>query len=91
MPCARGELRLNAELFPHEYFFLREHLPLMLREKDIHLVGEFVEALRAFGHTDKCELMREGMEFLMATQVCSPYVRAFVTTQPLTALVRAGG
>jgi hypothetical protein len=30
-------------MLPHEYYFVREHMAVQLKYKDVHLVGEFVE------------------------------------------------
>ena len=53
---------------PHEYLFLREHLPLLLQKQDVHLVGEFVECLRIFGVAENASLILEGMHFLLEEQ-----------------------
>lgn len=63
-----GELRLDPALLPHEYYFIREHLPVHIKSRDVHLVGEFVECLRAFGASDTDALVQAGMEFLMVEQ-----------------------
>jgi hypothetical protein len=63
-----GELRLEPELFPHEYFFLRNNMVVHIANKDIHLVGEFVEVLRSFGDSDEDPLIQQGMEFLLSKQ-----------------------
>eukprot|EP00937_MAST-01D_sp_MAST-1D-sp2_P002838 g2838.t1 len=63
-----GELRLEPELLPHEYYFVREHLAVCLSRADVHLVGEFVEVLRAFGADDADPLVRQGTAFLLAAQ-----------------------
>ena len=38
-----GELRIPALLLPHEYFFLREHLPVHLANRDVYLVGRSLD------------------------------------------------
>ncbi len=38
-----GELRIPALLLPHEYFFLREHLPVHLARRDVALVGRSMD------------------------------------------------
>ena len=43
-----------------EYCFLREHLPTHIAAGDVHLVGEFVECLRAFGARDADPLVQVG-------------------------------
>lgn len=63
-----GELRLMPALFPHEYFFLRAHLPVHIFVRDVHLIAEFVESLRCFGCTDDDPLIRQGMRALLDSQ-----------------------
>ena len=63
-----GALRLDKELLPHEYFFLREHMVSQIRVKNVHLVGEFVEALRIFGCDDDDDIVKQGINFLLKEQ-----------------------
>jgi hypothetical protein len=63
-----GELQLDPELLPHEYYFVREHMAVQIKHRDVHLVGEFVECLRAFGAADTDPLVQKGMTFLMSSQ-----------------------
>eukprot|EP00935_MAST-01C_sp_MAST-1C-sp1_P002034 g2034.t1 len=63
-----GELQLDPQLLPHEYYFIREHMAVQIKHGDVHLVGEFVECLRAFGATDTDSLVQKGMAFLMSCQ-----------------------
>ncbi|KAJ8601448.1 hypothetical protein CTAYLR_005948 [Chrysophaeum taylorii] len=63
-----GELALEPELLPHEYSFVREHLSVAIRQRDVHLVGEYVECLRCFGATDADPLVQLGIAFLLGTQ-----------------------
>ena len=63
-----GELALEPELLPHEHLFIRENLGVAVRERDAHLVGEYVECLRAFGSDDSDPLIQLGMTFLLRAQ-----------------------
>ena len=63
-----GELRLSPSHFPHEYFFLRSHLPVHIYLRDVHLIAEFVESLRCFGCSDDDPLIRQGMRVLLDKQ-----------------------
>ena len=63
-----GALRLDKELLPHEYYFLREHMVSQIRVKNVHLVGEFVEALRIFGCDDDDDIVKQGINFLLKEQ-----------------------
>lgn len=38
-----GELRIPALLLPHEYFFLREHLPVHLARRNVALVARSLD------------------------------------------------
>lgn len=48
-----GELRIPALLLPHEYFFLREHLPVHLANRDVYLVGRSLD-VRARAWARQC-------------------------------------
>ena len=63
-----GELMLDPMLLPHEYYFIRENMPIMITQGDSHLVGEFVECLRAFGCPDSDPVVRKGMDCLLNSQ-----------------------
>ena len=63
-----GELSLDPDLMPHEYYFARNHLSTQISKRDVHLVGEFIEVLRAFSVTDSDPLIQAGLKFLMSTQ-----------------------
>eukprot|EP01041_Mallomonas_annulata_P006834 gene6834-13842_t len=63
-----GELSLDPAMFPHEYFFLRSNLEIHLQQRDIHLIAEFVETLRAFGCSDNDILIQRGMRALLSMQ-----------------------
>ncbi|CAM9209539.1 unnamed protein product, partial [Discosporangium mesarthrocarpum] len=63
-----GELRLDPELFPHEFLFMREHLAVQIKQRDMHLVGAFVSCLRCFGAPDSDTLIQAGISFLLEAQ-----------------------
>ncbi len=63
-----GELRIPALLLPHEYFFLREHMPVHLLQRDVVLVGRSMDALRVLGSHDENPVIRAGMSFLLGAQ-----------------------
>ncbi|KAG5189950.1 hypothetical protein JKP88DRAFT_300284 [Tribonema minus] len=63
-----GELRLEPELLPHEYLFVREHLAVQITQRDVHLVGQFIEVLRVFGAADSDPLIQAGITFLLQAQ-----------------------
>jgi len=63
-----GELSLESHLLPHEYLFIREHLPIAVRQNDVHLVGEYLECLRVFAVSDADPLVKLGIAFLLNTQ-----------------------
>jgi hypothetical protein len=63
-----GELRMPALLVPHEYFFLREHVPVHLLNRDVLLLARSVDALRVLGSHDENPIIRASMSFLMGVQ-----------------------
>ena len=63
-----GELALDKNMFPHEYFFIVRNLPIHLHTGDIHLVSEFLECLRIFGTKDSNDKIQEGISFLLDSQ-----------------------
>ena len=63
-----GELQLPPALYTHELLFIRYYFLLFVRQKDTHLLSEFIECLRAFGCDDKDELIRLGMRCLLSLQ-----------------------
>jgi hypothetical protein len=63
-----GELTLDKNAFPHEYFFIIRNLPIHMHTGDIHLISEFIECLRIFGAPDSNERIKEGINFLLENQ-----------------------
>ena len=63
-----GELSLDQNMFPHEYFFIIRNLPVHMYTGDIHLVSEFLECLRIFGTPDSSELIQKGITLLLENQ-----------------------
>ncbi|KAH8095884.1 amino acid transmembrane transporter [Aureococcus anophagefferens] len=63
-----GELALEPDLLPHEHAFIKEHIGIAIRERDVHLVGEYVECLRCFGATDADASVQLGITFLLNAQ-----------------------
>ena len=63
-----GELSLEPRLLPHEYYFLKENFLVAIRQRDVHLVGEYVECLRVFGSNDADAHVKLGIAFLLSTQ-----------------------
>lgn len=60
--------RLDPQLLPQEYEFLRAGLPKALAVRDADMLGEIMDSLRSFGLDDSDPLIRQGMEFLLARQ-----------------------
>lgn len=63
-----GELQLSPSLYAHEYYFIRYTFMLFIRNKDMHLLPEFIECLRAFGCDDKDELIKLGLRTILSMQ-----------------------
>ena len=63
-----GELSLDQNMFPHEYFFIIRNLPIHMYTGDIHLVSEFLECLRIFGTPDSSDLIQKGITLLLENQ-----------------------
>lgn len=60
--------RLDARLLPQEFKFLRDNMAEAIRQRDADMLGEFMDTLRAFGLKTGDELMRQGMDYLLAHQ-----------------------
>jgi hypothetical protein len=60
--------KLDPQLLPHEFKFLRDNMTVAIRQKDADMLGEFMDTLRAFGLKTEDRLMREGMEYLLGHQ-----------------------
>jgi hypothetical protein len=60
--------RLRPEWLAAEFEFLKSHLPLVIAANDPETMGEFVDCLRIFGLTFDDPLVRQGVDFIMATQ-----------------------
>mmetsp|Transcript_8633 Transcript_8633/g.27155 ORF Transcript_8633/g.27155 Transcript_8633/m.27155 type:complete len:353 (+) Transcript_8633:478-1536(+) len=64
-----GELQLPRDLLVHEYLFLRQYLGLHIRRKDVHLIGEFVDALRSLGDSENDPMIQQALGVLMSKQL----------------------
>ena len=63
------ESKLHPRDAPRIYQYTRTNLPIAIDINDIELVGEFVDVLRAFGHTEHNDpLVRRGTEYLLDTR-----------------------
>lgn len=60
--------RLDPRLLPQEFKFLRDNMAEAIRQRDADMLGEFMDTLRAFGLKTADDLMRQGMEYLLAHQ-----------------------
>jgi hypothetical protein len=60
--------KLNPKWLPQEFAFLKENMPVAVRQSDADMLGEFMDTLRAFGLSTADPLMRSGMEYLLAHQ-----------------------
>lgn len=63
-----GRYLLDPAWLPHEYYFLASHLEHALATNDPDVVGEFLDSLRAFGHTAEDQAIRYAMNYLIETQ-----------------------
>jgi hypothetical protein len=63
-----GRYLLSPHWLPWEYQFLRAFLEMAMAMRDPDLVGEFLDALRAFGVDDGDAQVRRGYEYLLDTQ-----------------------
>jgi hypothetical protein len=59
---------LSPRWLPAEFAFLKSNLAEAIAMEDPEMVGEFVDALRAFGLTENAPLIRTGMEYLLSRQ-----------------------
>jgi squalene-hopene cyclase-like protein len=60
--------KLSPRWLPDEYEFLRANLVEAIAMEDPETMGEFLDALKAFGLSENHPLIRKGMNYLLATQ-----------------------
>lgn len=60
--------RLSPRWLPDEFDFLRDNLDEAISLDDPEMMGEFLDALRAFGLEDDHPLLRRGMDYLLSCQ-----------------------
>ncbi|HEX3559883.1 MAG TPA: hypothetical protein VHU19_11815 [Pyrinomonadaceae bacterium] len=60
--------RLNPQLLPREYAFLRAGLPEAINVRDADMLGEIMDSLKSFGLDDSDPLIRKGTQFLLVHQ-----------------------
>jgi hypothetical protein len=60
--------RLSPRWLPQEFAFLKANLKEAVTSKDPETVGEFLDALRAFGLEDTHPLIRGGIDYLLSCQ-----------------------
>jgi hypothetical protein len=60
--------RLSPRWLPHEFAFLKQNLKEAIEIEDTEMLGEFLDCLKAFGLGERHPLIRQGMDYLLATQ-----------------------
>jgi hypothetical protein len=60
--------KLSPRWLPHEFKFLKKHLPDAISRDDPEMVGEFVDSLRAFGLDSKHPSLRKAIAYLLSKQ-----------------------
>lgn len=60
--------RLARSWLPREFNYLRKNIATAERFEDGELIGEFMDALRAFGEDSSSPEISRGMDYLLATQ-----------------------
>jgi hypothetical protein len=63
-----GRHVLSPAWLPWEYAFLRDHLDTAVAFDDPDLVGEFLDALRAFGNPDDRAVVARGYDYVLGAQ-----------------------
>lgn len=63
-----GLCRLSPRRLAEEFEFLKRSLKDTIAQGDAEMVGEIVDALKAFGLADRNPLIREGRDFLLSRQ-----------------------
>lgn len=63
-----SQYKLSPQLLPQEFEFLKTNLREAIKEKDVDMLGEFMDTLRAFGLTSNDPIIRKGMEYYLAHQ-----------------------
>lgn len=63
-----SKYRLSPSIFCDEFEFLKSNLEEVVALEDPEMMGEFLDAVRAFGLSDFDPLVRAGMDFLLSRQ-----------------------
>ncbi|HEV2885035.1 MAG TPA: hypothetical protein VGW36_09270 [Pyrinomonadaceae bacterium] len=63
-----NQSRLNPLLLPHEFNFLKNNIQEAIARNDFDMLGEIMDALRAFGLNSNDSEMRKAMEFYLTHQ-----------------------
>lgn len=60
--------RLSPVWLPQEFLYLKKNIRVAERYQDWELLGEFMDALRAFGENESAPEIRTGMNYLLSQQ-----------------------
>jgi hypothetical protein len=60
--------KLSPDWLPYEYEFLKRNLEQAIVMEDPEIMGEFLDALKSFGLTDRQPLVRKGINYLLSKQ-----------------------
>ena len=63
-----SKYRVSRECFPGEFAYLQANLPHAIADQDPEMLGEYLDALRAFGLTLDDQPIRTGFNYLLSTQ-----------------------
>jgi hypothetical protein len=63
-----SKYRVSRDCFPLEFAYLRDNLKHAITDQDPETLGEYLDALRAFGLTFSDQPIRMGFDYLLSTQ-----------------------
>lgn len=63
-----GRYQLSTAWLPEEFNYLKAHLSQTARQGDVETLGEFMDTLRAFGMSEKDDLIRSAVDYELSHQ-----------------------
>ena len=60
--------KLHPRCLPDEFAFLKANVQICCQQKNVELLGELLDSLKAFGLSPKSSLLKQGTEYLLTNQ-----------------------